>query len=147
MDHLVAILNQLGADSTAFYQFGLFLLLYLALKAACLGKLQFVLETRENKTVKLEKQANEKFQRSERLMGEYQDKVTSIQAELSQSSREHRARILKAQEDTLARAQGDHEARMEEERAQFQRELQGRRADILKASGPLARDLLERIAS
>ena len=59
------------------YQFGIFFLIFILLEWIFLSKLQFVIETRQNRTTKLEESADKKFQKSEALFNKYCDEIPS----------------------------------------------------------------------
>ena len=59
METFTAIFTQLGVDSSLVPQFVIITVVFIVAQFLFLGKLQSVLETREEKTVKLESSAEE----------------------------------------------------------------------------------------
>ena len=63
MEIFVSIFTQLGVDSSLVTQFVIILAVFVIAQFLFLGKLQEVLETREEKTVKLENSADETIEK------------------------------------------------------------------------------------
>ncbi|MFP5492942.1 MAG: hypothetical protein ACLGG0_15680, partial [Bacteriovoracia bacterium] len=75
METFTAIFTQLGVDSSLVPQFVIILIAFVIAQFLFLGKLQNVIETREEKTVKLENSADETIEKVQRMQAEYKAKI------------------------------------------------------------------------
>ena len=75
METFVAIFTQLGVDSSLPYQFIILVIVFIAANFIFLGKLQNVLEVREEKTIKLESSADETLEKVSSMQNEYKSKI------------------------------------------------------------------------
>ena len=146
MDQLVAILGQLGADATIIYQFGIFIVIYGVLRVVCLEKLQFVIETRENKTVKLEKNANKKFQKSQELMNDYLSRVKAVRAEAEKEMKREKKKITDTQKENLKKIEDEIDIKVREEKKMFQSSLDSKKKVLLGFTKELSDRLLRKLA-
>lgn len=67
VDMVGSILTQVGVDKTSLYQMAVVIIVFIMAKFLFLNKLQEVLETRQEKTVKLESQADDVFEKIEEI--------------------------------------------------------------------------------
>lgn len=146
MGQLAAIFNQLGADASFLHQFGLFLAVFVVLRTVFLNKLQFVLEIRENKTTKLERSAERKFQEASVLADEYHGKVRRVRSALLAEAEEERARAVAEQKRRLAEAESEVERRVREEGERLRGEAGALREGLLAQAGGFADGLARKLA-
>ena len=123
-EQIMTILSNFGADETVFYQFGIFFVIFILLKSILWNKLQFVIETRENKTVKLEKNAHEKFQKSEQLYAEYSNKVKKAQAIHQENLAKSNSRVLELQTKDLKKTEDSVDLEVEEKKKELKKEIE-----------------------
>ena len=81
MEKITQIFIQLGADQSFFYQFVIFIVLFVLLKFVLFNKLLFVLQTRENKTTKMEELANNKFGEADKLSKKFEEEISKTRTE------------------------------------------------------------------
>src|SRR4051794_24833363 len=93
METFTAIFTQLGVDSSLVPQFVIILVSFVIAHFLFLGKLQNVLETREEKTVKLETNADETIEKVHRMQVEYKAKVEEANRLALKTSTEKKLKI------------------------------------------------------
>ena len=139
------IFAQLGGDETIFYQFGIFCLIFILLKWVFLGKLQFVIETRENKTTKLEESADEKFKKSEVLFNQYRDEIQAVRGANLEILEKAQAEAMARQKATLKKVEERIEQSIQKKRAEFQEEVDSKRQSVFRNAGELSKKLIDKI--
>jgi F0F1-type ATP synthase membrane subunit b/b' len=77
MDMVLGIFKQLGADETLWVQFGIIVVMLVLSKFLFLTHLQTVLETREEKTIGLEGNADKQLEDVNKLSESYKSKINS----------------------------------------------------------------------
>ena len=95
MDKIIQIFTQLGADQSIFYQFAIFIVLFVLLKVVLFNKLLFVLETRENKTTKMEELANNKFSQADKLSKDFEEEISATRLNSIEKSNEEKNAAMK----------------------------------------------------
>ena len=88
METVQAIFTQLGVNSSLLPQFIIVFVVFVLAQFLFLGKLQEVLETREEKTVKLENSADETIENVSRMQTEYKVKIDEAHRESLKNSTE-----------------------------------------------------------
>lgn len=139
------LLSQLGIDITVLYQFLVFFFGYLLLSNVLFKKVLFVLKTRDDKTTKLEANANEAFDKAEKLAVEYKEKIdqayTEAQAEflsVKTSALEQQKEAITAEEKKLAQM-------VESETKVFVEETNKSKEKVLAQSDDLTKNLIEKL--
>ena len=145
MDAFIDIFGKLGSDITVFYQFGIFLVLYFILKTVFFNKLQFVLEIRDNKTVKLKDSAEKKFQKAKALEEEYLAKMKMAKAKAAEELRQYKDLKLKEQTMAVKNTRDKVEKNLEKEVHSFHQLLQTKRKSIFANVGNFSKNILQRI--
>ncbi len=147
MDQIIAVFTKLGADITFFYQLGLFLIFYIILKTVFFNKLQFILEIRDNKTLKLKDYANKKFEKSYKLEKDYLSRVKSVQARGHEDLRQEKEIILKKRKTLLEEAREDVERNIQRETQIFQKDVDAKKNNIFSHVTEFSNELLEKIGT
>jgi F0F1-type ATP synthase membrane subunit b/b' len=93
METVQAIFTQLGVDSSLLPQFIVVVVVFILAQFLFLGRLQEVLETREEKTVKLENSADETLEKVTRMQGEYTSKFDEANRGSLKASTEQKHKI------------------------------------------------------
>lgn len=146
MDTLINIFKSLGVDQTVFIQFGIVVVLYFILTTLFFGKLQFVIETRDNKTTKREGNANKMFAEAEALAEKYKKTIDEAHSEaINQSTKKKNALTEKNKEQFKAKA-SQIEAALDEARARNQEEIESRRQQVMSSADSLSKELLTKLS-
>lgn len=139
------LLSQLGIDITVLYQFMVFFLGYLLLSNVLFKKVLFVLKTRDDKTTKLEANANEAFDKAEKLAVEYKEKIdqayTEAQAEfqaVKNTALDEQKKVITQEEQKLAQM-------VDAETKVFVEETNKSKEQVLAQSGDLTQNLVEKL--
>ena len=145
MEQFLQIFAQLGGDETIVYQFGLFFLIFILFKWIFLGKLQFVIEMRENKTTKLEESADGKFQKSEILFNKYRNDIQTERAINLEKQEAAKAESLAKQKATLKKVEEKIDQRVQEEREAFRAGVDLKKQAILSNASKLSKELVAKV--
>ncbi|HXH73545.1 MAG TPA: hypothetical protein VNJ08_01170, partial [Bacteriovoracaceae bacterium] len=93
METFTAIFTQLGVDSSLLPQFIIITVAFICAQVLFLGKLQQVLETREEKTVKLENSAEEVIEKVSRMQNEHKFKIDDVNRTALKNSTDKKQKI------------------------------------------------------
>lgn len=145
MDLVIGILKQLGADSTLWQQFLIVTLMYFLSKYTFLDHLQKVIETREEKTVKLEDDAEKQFEEINKLSSEYKEKITS-------ANKSARMKLDNFKKDVSKNLEGKYRSEeknindfIDNSRKEVEAELAQKKDQVLSDAESLANSLVEKI--
>jgi F-type H+-transporting ATPase subunit b len=145
MDQVAAIFKQLGADESAFYQFGIFLIIFLLLKHLFFNKLQFVLELRESKTTKLEEEANKKFHQADKLAEKYNARMIQANFEAQKILQDKKGEALAKSRQEIKQTEKKLNDELEQRRREFIADADTQKASILAASDSVSDDLVKKL--
>jgi len=145
MDVAIAIFTQLGVDSSLPYQFLIISLMFLMANFLFLGKLQSVIETREEKTTKLESSSNDAFEKVQKMQSEYAQKIEAAQAKTLKENLEKKQALL----STLTANYKESEKKLNQEvdvaRTEFSKEVESAKEKYLSEADQLASSLVNKI--
>mgnify|MGYP001039079371 FL=1 len=147
MDTFLNIFKSLGADFTFFYQLALVLVFYFVLKYSLFGKLQEVLELRENKTTKLEGNANKKFAEAEELAQKYKAELSKANQEAFTFLSDKKNNALDVQKSKLKEVENQLNIQVEAKRKEFMAELEVHKSNVLKEADSLSGDLVNKLTN
>ena len=147
MDTVKQIFTQLGVDSSLLPQFILVLVLFIVAKFLFLNHLQFVLENREEKTVKLESSADETLERVNKLSQGYKSKIDQANKEAMKVLLAKKGEIQTRLNDQFKKTEREINQFVDESRHQFEREVQATRGKFLAEADGLASDLVKKIVN
>lgn len=147
MDTFLNIFKSLGADVTFFYQLVLVLVFYFVLKYSLFGKLQEVLDLRENKTTKLEGNANKKFAEAEELAQKYKAELAKANQEAYSLLSDKKAAAESAQKAKLKEVENQLNIQVEAKRKEFMAELEVHKENVLKEADSLSGDLVNKLTN
>ncbi|PIK14312.1 hypothetical protein [Halobacteriovorax sp. JY17] len=147
MDTFLNIFKSLGADITFFYQLALVIIFYFVLKYSLFGKLQEVLELRENKTTRLEGNANKKFAEAEELAQKYKAELNKANQEAYSLLSDKKNSALDAQKSKLKEVENQLNIQVETKRKEFMAELETHKANVLKEADSLSSDLVNKLTN
>lgn len=145
MDAFVAIFQQLGANESLVYQFVIFVIVFLIAKFGFFNHLQKMLDTREEKTVKLESNAEAKFEEINKLSAEYKDKIQTANKEAKAKVDAGKMDIIKTEEARYRQHENEVNEYVESSRSEVQKEVQAKREEVMSEAEQLANTLVQKI--
>lgn len=147
MDTVAQIFTQLGVNSTLLPQFILVCVLFVVAKFLFLNQLQFVLENREEKTVKLESSADETLERVNKISQNYKAKIDSANKDAMKVLLTKKTEIQNRYNEQFKKTEREINQFVEESRVQFEREVQANKGKFLAEADGLASDLVKKIVN
>lgn len=145
METFTAIFTQLGVDSSLVPQFVVILVSFILAHFLFLGKLQNVLETREEKTVKLESNADETIEKVHRMQAEYKAKIEDANRSALKTSTEKKQKIAQKYADQYKQTEKEVSAYVDQSRNDFSKEIAGSKDKYLAEADSLAQSLVNKI--
>lgn len=142
---ILNVFTKLGVDQTIFYQFAIVVVLYFILKNLFFNKLKEVIVLREDKTTKLEGQANAKLQQSQKMADNYKSKMDKIYLESQEKFRERKSKLAHEEKEKLDhfedKLQNDYETQMHK----LSDEMKVKKADAFKKTEELSHSLVNKL--
>lgn len=145
MDTIQAIFTQLGVNFSLLPQFIIVFILFILGQFLFLGKLQEVLETREEKTVKLESSADNTIEQVTRMQSEYRAKIDNANRETLKTLTEKKQKIAQKYADQYKQTEREVGQFVDESRNEFQKDLKVNREKYLAEANNLAQSLVQKI--
>lgn len=145
METFTAIFTQLGVDSSLVPQFVIITLVFVLAQFLFLGKLQNVLETREEKTVKLESSADETIEKVQRMQTEYKAKIEDANRTALKSSTDKKSKITQKYTDQYKQTEKEVNTFVDNSRNEFTKEVAGNKDKYLAEAESLAQSLVQKI--
>lgn len=145
MDTVKAIFTQLGVDSSLLPQFILVFVIFIIAKFVFLNHLQFVLENRENKTIKLESSADKTLENVNKLAKDYKVKIDGANKEAMAILSQKKQEIQKNLGENYKKTEREINQFVEESRQNFEKEIQQNRSKFMGDVDGLAGDLVNKI--
>ncbi len=145
METFTAIFTQLGVDSSLVPQFLIILFSFVIAHFLFLGKLQTVLETREEKTVKLESNADDTIEKVQRMQTEYRSRIEDANRAVLKSSSEKKQKIAQKYSDQYRQTEKEVNAYVDQSRNEFTKEVMGNKEKYLSEADSLAQSLVNKI--
>lgn len=145
METVQAIFTQLGVDSSLLPQFIIVCVVFILAQFLFLGRLQEVLETREEKTVKLESSADETIEKVSKMKAEYKAKIDETQRKTLKDSTERKQKITQNFTDKYKQAEKEVGAQIDSSRNTFAKEVSGNREKYMAEADTLAQSLVNKI--
>ncbi len=145
METFTAIFTQLGVDSSLLPQFIIITLVFICAQVLFLGKLQQVLETREEKTVKLENSAEEIIERVSRMQTDHKSKIDDVSRTALKTSTEKKQKIAQKYSDQYKQTEKEVGAFVDQSRNDFSKELSANKDKFLSEAESLSQSLVQKI--
>lgn len=145
METFTAIFTQLGVDSSLPYQFVILVVAFILANFIFLGKLQDVLEVREEKTVKLENSADETLEKVNTMQTEYKYKVDEAHRAALATSTEKKQQISQKYSQQFKETEKEVNQFVDQSRNSFSQEVAGNKDKFLAESEALAQALVNKI--
>ena len=145
METFTAIFTQLGVDSSLAPQFVIILVAFIIAQFLFLGKLQNVIETREEKTVKLENSADETIEKVQRMQAEYKAKIEEANRSALKTTTEKKQKISQQYTEQYKQTEREVNAYFDHSRNDFSKEVEGNKDKYLSEADTLAQSLVQKI--
>ncbi len=145
METFIAVFTQLGVDSSLVPQFLIILVVFVIAQFLFLGKLQEVIETREEKTVKLENSADESIEKVQRLQAEYKAKLEEANRSALKTATERKQKINEQYTEQYKKTEKEVNAYVDQSRNEFTQEIEGNKEKYLSEADTLAQSLVQKI--
>ncbi len=145
METFTAIFTQLGVDSSLVPQFVIITLVFIIAQFLFLGKLQNVIETREEKTVKLESSADETIEKVQRMQTEYKAKIEDANRTALKSSTDKKQKITQKYTDQYKQTEKEVNSFVDQSRNDFTSEVASNKDKYLAEAETLAQSLVQKI--
>jgi len=145
MDTVKAIFTQLGVDSSLLPQFILIVLIFIVAKFIFLNHLQFVLENREEKTIKLESSADQTLDHVNKLSQEYRAKIDGAHKDAMKMSSLKKQEIVERHTASFKKTEKEINQFVEESRQSIEKDIQNNRSKFMSDVDGLAGDLVTKI--
>lgn len=145
MGTVQAIFTQLGVDSSLLPQFLIVVVVFILAQSLFLGKLQTVLETREEKTVKLENSADETVEKVARMKSDYKLKIDEANRAALKNSTEKKAKITQKYTEQYKQTEKEVNQFVDQSRNDFGNEIKASKEQYLSEADSLAQSLVQKI--
>ncbi len=146
MDMVIGILKQLGADETLWQQFLIVTAMYFLAKFLFLDHLQNVIENREEKTVKLEGNAEKQFEEINKLSNEYKEKISAANKEAKANLDLNKKDIAKDLENKYRGEEKTINDYIDSSRKDIEADLAQKKDQVLSEAETLSNSLVQKIA-
>lgn len=145
MDTVQAIFTQLGVNSSLLPQFIIVVVTFLLAQFLFLGRLQEVLETREEKTVKLESSADETIEKVSRMSAEYKQKIDEASRSSLAVATEKKQQITTKYTQQYKQVEKEVGQFVDSSRNEFTKEVTGNKDKYMAEADTLAQSLVQKI--
>lgn len=139
------IFTQLGVDSSLPYQFVVLTIAFIISNFLFLGKLQNVLEVREEKTVKLENSADETLDKVSTMQAEYKAKVEEANQIALKNATEKKQNITLKYTEQYKQAEKELNSQVDNSRNEFSSEVSSNKEKYLAEAETLSQSLVQKI--
>lgn len=145
METFTAIFTQLGVDSSLVPQFVIILVVFVIAQFLFLGKLQEVIETREEKTIKLENSADETIEKVQKMQAEYKTKIDEAHRAALSTVTAKRQTISQKYADLYKQTEKEVNSHVDHSRTEFTKEIAGNKDKYLAEAEALSQSLVQKI--
>jgi F0F1-type ATP synthase membrane subunit b/b' len=139
------IFTQLGVDSSLPYQFGIILVVFIAANFIFLGKLQSVLEVREEKTIKLENSADSTVEKATSMQNDYKLKIDDASRSALKTASDKKQKITQKFTDQYKQTEKEVNTFVDQTRNEFGKEVADSKVKYLAEADTLAQSLVQKI--
>lgn len=145
MDTFLAVFTSLGVDSSLLIQIIIIAIAFFASKLLFLNQLQFILENREEKTVKLENNADENMNKVTKMMTDYKQKTDSAMKEAMKNFNDKKQAITKKMDDFFKTTEKEVNLQIESSREKIEKDISENQSKYLQEVDALSEDLIKKI--
>lgn len=145
METVQAIFTQLGINASLLPQFIVVVVMFILAEFIFLGKLQEVLETREEKTVKLESSADETFEKVSKMQSDYKTRIDQASNEAMKISSQKKAQLASQYNEQFKTAEREVTSYVEKSSNEFEAQLKDQKGKLLSEVDGLSNSLVQKI--
>lgn len=145
MGTIQAIFTQLGIDASLLPQFIIVILMFVLAEYLFLGRLQNVLETREEKTVKLESSADETFEKVNHMASDYKAKINQAQNDAFKIASIKKNVLTTQYTEQFKKTEKEVDEFVEQSRNEFASEITAQKGKLLSEVDGLSNSLVQKI--
>jgi F0F1-type ATP synthase membrane subunit b/b' len=145
MDTFLAVFTSLGVDSSLLIQIIIIAIAFFASKLLFLNQLQFILENREEKTIKLENNADENMNKVTKMMTDYKQKTDSAMKEAMKNFNDKKQAITKKMDDFFKTTEKEVNLQIESSREKIEKDISENQSKYLQEVDALSEDLIKKI--
>ena len=145
METVQAIFTQLGINASLLPQFIIVVVMFILAEFIFLGKLQEVLETREEKTVKLESSADETFEKVTKMSADYKTRIDKASNEAMKISSQKKAHLTAQYTEQFKNAEKEVSNFVEQSANEFEGQLNAQKGKLLSEVDGLSNSLVQKI--
>jgi F0F1-type ATP synthase membrane subunit b/b' len=142
---MLDILKQLGTDQSIFYQFVVIIVVYAIAKFVFINHLQALLDTRDDKTLKLEGSTEKQFEEIEKIQTAYKEKIRVANKDLKGKLEAGKADIAKKYESEYRSSADEISNFIENSKKEIEADIKGKREKVLADAESLANNLVQKI--
>jgi len=145
METFIEVFTQLGVDSTLVPQFVIIVIVFIIAQFLFLGKLQEVIETREEKTVKLEGSADQTIEKVEQMQVAYKTKIEEANKISSKDSVDKKQKIAQKYADNFKENEKEVNAYVDQTRVELSKEVEAKKSEYMAQAETLSQSLVNKI--
>lgn len=145
METLQGIFLQLGVDSSILPQFIITILMFFLTKFIFFKHLQEILETRVEKTVKLENSADKEFEKINQIAAEYKSKIDTATKESLQSLSKTKTEITHKFDAEYKAKEKEVNDYIEVQRTKVVSEIESKKSELFSNVSELSNLLVKKI--
>ncbi len=145
METVQAIFTQLGINASLLPQFIVVVIMFILAEFLFLGKLQDVLETREEKTVKLESSADETFETVTKMTNDYKSKIDQASNEAMKVASQKKSELTSRYTEQFKTSEKEVNDFVDKSAAEFETELVSHKGKLLSEVDGLSNSLVQKI--
>lgn len=142
---MLDILKQLGTDQSIFYQFVVIIVVYAIAKLVFINHLQALLDTRDDKTLKLEGSTEKQFEEIEKIQLAYKEKLRIANKGLKEKLEIGKNEITKSHEATYRSNAGEINKFIDNSKKEIEADIKSKREKVLADAEDLANSLVQKI--
>jgi F0F1-type ATP synthase membrane subunit b/b' len=145
MDMILNVLGRLNIDSTIIPTFFIVIIFFLLINFIFFKPLLSVIMAREEKTTKLEDEANAKSNTANQMQNEYKQKLDNAYVETQKVLKAKKSEVLKSQRQKYLEAEKEINSKNENEISAMLKDLSGKGEAVISKSGELSKLLVEKL--
>jgi F0F1-type ATP synthase membrane subunit b/b' len=145
MDMILNVLGRLNIDSTIIPTFFIVIIFFLLINFIFFKPLLSVIMAREEKTTKLEDEANAKSNTANQMMNEYKQKLENAYMETQKVLKLRKSEVLKLQRQKYLEAEKEINVKNDNEISAMLKDLSGKGEAVISKSGELSKLLVEKL--
>lgn len=140
------IFVQLGTDQSLLYQFAIVCIMFALSKMIFIKHMQSVIETREERTSKLEGNTEKQFEEIERIQKAYKERIQSANKEVKKQLDEGKDALTKKHESVYRAEEKVVNEFINKSKKEIESEISEKRTVVLSDAEELAKSLVNKIA-